>query len=66
MNLAQFQDPVSRICLSGAVVAFWSLTQEDAGLSPFNENILVTEFVEFSENNLRKSPMQFVHDLDDA
>ena len=38
MNLAQFKDPVSNMCLAGAVVASWSLTRGDgwvAGLSPF-------------------------------
>ena len=31
MNWAQFKDPVSHMCLAGAVVASWSLTQEVAG-----------------------------------
>ena len=31
MNLAQFKDPVSHMCLTGAVVACWSLTQAMAG-----------------------------------
>ena len=46
MNWAQFKDPVSHMCLAGAVVASWSLTQEVAGLSPFTvmTNIFVTEF----------------------
>ena len=58
MIWAQF----SYMCLTGAVVASWSLTQEVASLSPltqevagsspFNElnNFFVTEFAEFSEN----------------
>ena len=33
MNRAQFKDPVSPMCLAGAVVASWSLTQEVAGSS---------------------------------
>ena len=39
------------MCLAGAVVASWSLTQEVAGSSPFTvmTNIYVTEFAEFSE-----------------
>ena len=51
MNGAQFKDPVFHMCLAGAVVASWSLTQELAGSSPFTvmENIFVTEFTEFSE-----------------
>ena len=32
---AQFQDTVSHMCLAGAVVASWTLTQEVADLSPF-------------------------------
>ena len=31
MNWAQFKDPVSHMCIAGAVVASWSLTQEVAG-----------------------------------
>ena len=34
MNATQFKDPVSYMCLVGAVVASRSLTQEVAGLSP--------------------------------
>ena len=30
MNWAQFKDPISHMCLAGAVVACWSLTQEVA------------------------------------
>ena len=30
MNQAQFKDPVSQMCLAGAMVASWSLTQEVA------------------------------------
>ena len=37
MNWAQFKDPVSHMCLPGAVVASWSLRQEVAGLNPFND-----------------------------
>ena len=46
------------MCLAGAVVASWSLTQEVAGSSPFtvvaNRSIFVTEFAEFS-GTLRKN-----------
>ena len=35
MNWSQFKDPVSHMCLAGAVVAFLSLTQKVAGSSPF-------------------------------
>ena len=44
---SQFKDPVSDICLPGAVVESWSLTQEVAGSSPFTvmRNIFVTEYI---------------------
>ena len=52
MNWAQFEDPVSHICLAGAVVASWNLTQEVVSLSPFTvmKNIFGTEFSVFGEN----------------
>ena len=52
MNWAQFKDPISHMCLAGAVVASWSLTREVASSSPFSvmTNIFVTEFAEFIEN----------------
>ena len=31
MNWVQFKDPISHMCVAGAVVACWSLTQEEAG-----------------------------------
>ena len=31
MNWAQFKDSFSYMCLAGAVLAFWSLTQEVSG-----------------------------------
>ena len=31
MNWGQFKDPISHMCLAGAVVACWPLTQEVAG-----------------------------------
>ena len=57
MDCTQFKDTVSHICLTGTVVASWSLTQEVAGLNPFNvmTNIFVTEFAEFNET-FRKNP----------
>ena len=50
--------------LAGAVVASWSLTQEVAGSSPFNDKyFFVTEFAEFSENILEKTPITLLqHD----
>ena len=52
MNWDQFKDPVSYMCLAGAVVASWSQTQEMASLNAFTvmTNIFVTEFSVFSEN----------------
>ena len=40
------------VCLAGAVVASWSLTQGLTGLKPFTvmTNFSVTEFSEFNEN----------------
>ena len=35
MNWGQFKDPVSHMCLAGAVVASWLLTQEVSGSNPF-------------------------------
>ena len=50
MNWAQFKDPVSHMCLTGAVVASWSLTEE---VSKASNNIYVifsiTEISKFSE-----------------
>ena len=55
MNWAQFKDPVPHMCLAGAMIACWSLTQEVAGSSPYTvmTNIFVTEF----GKQLGKSPM---------
>ena len=50
-ELGSIKDPVSYMCLAGAVVASWSLTQEVAGLT----NIFVTEFAEFSETFRKNS-----------
>ena len=38
----QFKDPVSHMCLAGAVVASWSLTPEVAGLNQFNNNYFLS------------------------
>ena len=53
MNWAQFKDPASHMCLGGAVVACWSLTQEAAGSSPFN--VIHFFITEFSEKHLGKT-----------
>ena len=51
MNCAQFKDPVSNMCLAGAMIASWSLTQWVAGSIPFavmtNVFIRYREFTEF-------------------
>ena len=46
------KDPFSHMCLAGAVVASWSLTQEVAVSYRFAlmTNIFVTDFAEFCEN----------------
>ena len=59
MDLAQFTDPISLMCLAGAVVASWCLKEEGLGgrfepLFIVMTNIFVTEFSEFSENIQRK------------
>ena len=38
MSWVKFNDPVSHICLAGAVVASWSCTREVAGSSSFTVN----------------------------
>ena len=52
MNWSQFKDPVSHVCLAGAVVGFWSRIQEVAGSKPFTvmSDLFGTDFAEFSEN----------------
>ena len=56
MNWNQFKDPVSQMCLAGAVAAFWSPTQEVAGSNPFTvvTNILssLNLMKTFSENSI--------------
>ena len=51
-NWSQFKDPVSNMCLAGAVIASKSPTLEVTGSNPLTvmANILVTEFSEFNEN----------------
>ena len=49
------------MCLAGAVVASWSLKQEVAGSSPFTvNNFFFTEFAEFREKHLGKTPMLLI------
>ena len=58
MNWSQFKYPVCHMCLSGAVVASWSLTQEVAG-----SNIFVTEFSVFSDTFRENSTMFSPHHI---
>ena len=48
MIWVQFKDPISYMCLAGATVASWSLTQEVTGSSPFNDNFLSLNSAFFS------------------
>ena len=52
MNWGKFKDPVSYMCLAGAVVPFWSIVQDMARLSPFTvmTNIYYSVFAKFSKN----------------
>ena len=62
MNWAQFKDPVSHMCLAGAVVTSWSLIQEVVGSSPFTviTNIFVTEFSENIKGKLNYAHVLFL------
>ena len=56
MNWDQLKSLVSQMCLAGIVLASWSLTQEVAGSSPFNDKYLgKTPFETFDTCNDRKS-----------
>ena len=52
MNGGHLKYSVIHLCLAGAVVASWSLTQEMVGSNPcpVRTNILITEYSEFKEN----------------
>ena len=52
MNWSQSKDPVSHMCLAGAVVASWSLTQEVADSSPFN--VMTNIFLSLNSLNSTK------------
>ena len=50
MIWAHFEEPFSHLCLTGAVVAFLSLTQETTGSSPFNDKYFFgAEIAKFSK-----------------
>ena len=63
MNWTQFKDPAFHLYLAGAVLVPRSLTQEFAGLSPFNDKYFFTEFSE----TLRKKSIVLIenncHDI---
>ena len=54
MNYVQFKDPVSYVCLFGAVVASWSLTHEIAGSNPFDDSY----FLSLKKKHLVKTKLQ--------
>ena len=51
MNWAQFQDPVSNMCLAGTMIASWSLTQEVVGPSLFT--VMTNIFTLNSTNSVK-------------
>ena len=55
MNWDQFKYPVSHMCLAGAVIAPWSLTQEVADSNPFTvlTNIFRRALKTFRENSIK-------------
>ena len=60
MNGTHFKDPISHMCLAGAVVASWPLTQEVASSSTFSVMTIffVTKFAEFNETCRKNSSMR--------
>ena len=59
---AEFKDPVSHIshmCLAGTLVASWSLTQDIAGSSFFNDNSSFFNDNYFSSLNSLNSVKRF-------
>ena len=52
MTKGQFKDLVSHMCLAGAVVASWFLTQEVVGSNPFT---IMTIFLSLNSLNLVKT-----------
>ena len=51
-EFSEFTESIKSMCLAGAVVASWSLTQDVAGSNPLTviKNILVTECIKFNES----------------
>ena len=60
MNWVQLKDPVSHVCLADARVAFWSLTQEVTGLSPYNDKYFLLLNSANSVNTFRKTPLSYI------
>ena len=58
MNWAQFKDPVSHMCLAGAVIASWSFRQEVAGSSLLMTNIFCHWIRWMKWKHLGKTPMR--------
>ena len=56
MNWAQFEDSVSHMCLPGAVVACWTLTQEVAGV-----RVLLLNDIFLSLNSLNSVTKNYKH-----
>ena len=61
MNWTQFKDPVSKMCLTGAVLECRSPTQEMSGSNPFT---VMTDILSLNSLNsvthLGKTPMSMV------
>ena len=57
MDWAQFIHPVSHMCFTGAVVVSWSLTQDVAGSSLFNDKYF------YSVKTFRKNCIIYYIDL---
>ena len=56
-NWAYFKDPLCDLCLPCAVVASWSLTQEVAGSSPFNDKYFCYWICWIQWKHLGKTPL---------
>ena len=52
MNWNKFKDPIPHICLAGAVVVSWPLTQEIAGSNPI---IVTTNIFSLNSPNSMKT-----------
>ena len=59
MNWAEYKDPVTHMCLAGAVVASWCLTQEVASSSPFDDKHVLETFREKYQAILPIPPIKY-------